>query len=366
MGCGGGSFWNPVASILQVVAPALMGGAMGLGAAGAIPGLAGAGEGALGTGMGAAEGAMAFGDIGAAEAAASAGQLAAGAAGGGLGAGLGSLAESVAGSGALGPGMGAAEGAMGAGDIGAAIEAATAGAAPGAFPAAAFPAAPIPAAAAVTPGVSAPGTAGPAGAMGPVGASGTGLDVGPGVAPGAVGPGPGASATGGSSLAQLAKDLLPYMKIGATGLGGAATVMNALQGADANKLARQATEQRMTAMQPAITYGTQQLQTAQANQVTPAQQAQLDTSRTQMKARINQYLANAGLLDSTTAQEWYSWIDRQVLAMQADMIQQNAASGISAISAGSAAGPAGIQPQTYQTALQGAQQTLGQLAAIGG
>jgi hypothetical protein len=152
------------------------------------------------------------------------------------------------------------------------------------------------------------------------------------------------------------------MKVGALGLGGTGMVMNAVEASQANKIAKEANAARMAAASPAVAYGTTELASAAQGQVTPAQTAQLNTTRAQMKARIDQYLANAGLSDSTTQQDWYNWIDEQIAGMQADMVAQNAQLGISAVGTASAAAPAGTSPQTYETALTSAQQTLAQLA----
>jgi len=394
-GWGGGSFWNPIASGLEDVVPPVATAVMtaGMGDAALLPETAATlGESAetaafTGTGSLAAEGGLtgtiAPLDVGAT----GTGEFLAGPAAAALPEGT---AETALGA-LAGSGLGDVAGASGTGaDAGPAAVAGTSG------PAAAVPSAsaPVtPATSGVTPGVASPGSAGPAGAMGPIGDPGVGAtqaqaDLSAGMGGNAApygADGTTAAATPESSsggLGKLAKEVIgevkPYAQVAGLGLQGASAVMNATQAAAANKMMKQANDAaiqanqtRQAAAQPAVDYGKATLQQAQAGTLTDAQEAQLATTKQQMKARIDQYLANAGLSDSTTAQEWYDWIDQQITAQRATLVQQNAQLGINAIGTASGAAPAGTTPSTadaasmYQASLTSAEKSLGQLAAVG-
>src|SRR5439155_1014017 len=123
--------------------------------------------------------------------------------------------------------------------------------------------------------------------------------------------------------------VLPFLSLGALGLGGAATIRGSQQLAEqtkiagrAQKLQEQTARQTAEAAAPLTQFGTHQLQLAEAGQLPPAIQAQIDQWVQGAKQKAADYAARSGQGDSMMLTEWLSWIEEQGKAMAASYLQE--------------------------------------------
>lgn len=174
------------------------------------------------------------------------------------------------------------------------------------------------------------------------------------------------------TLGDVAKTALPIAQLGATGYGIYSGVQGAGQLAEQTKIAKRAagTQERvageaMAAAQPAREFAKTEFARAAEGQVDPAIQAQIDLWAQGAKQQAMDYLARAGIADSSTAQTWLAWIDQQAQAMKAEALQRQQGLALSATGAatgalGTAGGVAGAEAAGAQQQQQDLQALIGQ------
>lgn len=187
---------------------------------------------------------------------------------------------------------------------------------------------------------------------------------------------------GFGALGDVAKTALPIAQLGATGYGIYGGVQAAGQLAERTKMAKRAAEMQerasgeaMAAGQPAREFATTEFARAAAGQVDPAIQSQINLWAQGAKQQAMDYLARAGIADSSTAQTWLAWIDQQAQAMKSEALQRQQGLAIQATSAaagafgtaGSVAGAEGAGAREQQRGLQALiDQANEQLAKLAG
>jgi hypothetical protein len=170
----------------------------------------------------------------------------------------------------------------------------------------------------------------------------------------------------GGGLAGFAKGALPFAQLGATGLGVASTIKAQQQAAEQMKIQKRAQGLQEAAAVPLSNFGQAELRHAEAGQVPQAVQAQIDLWKQGAKQKARDYLARAGIADSSTAAQWDAWIDQQGEAMKVQALQSESQQGIAALQAsGGQAGQMGQSAAQQQGSLENliaqANQALGRL-----
>ncbi|TMD08287.1 MAG: hypothetical protein E6J01_03885 [Chloroflexi bacterium] len=164
---------------------------------------------------------------------------------------------------------------------------------------------------------------------------------------------PAAPDTGKGMLADfagVAKSALPWINLGATGLGAVSTLRaseaagrQAHTAEKAQKVQAESARQAQQVAQPAAAFGQQELSQAAAGQVPGPIQAQIDEWAQAAKQKAMDYAARSGQGDSTMLTTWLSWIDKQAQSMKAAALEQEQQLGLQGIQTAEAglAGAAG-------------------------
>src|SRR5438034_3363478 len=163
--------------------------------------------------------------------------------------------------------------------------------------------------------------------------------------------------SGASTFGDVARAALPFASLGATGVGIASSIQARNQAAEQNKifgraekLAEQTAGQAAGAAAPLTQFGSDALAKAQRGEIPAPMQAMIDQWKQGAKAQMHEYLASIGQGDSQALAQMDAEIDKQGVAMAAQMLQQEISQG-----AGALTGAAG--------ALTGAGQVAGQVGA---
>lgn len=148
-------------------------------------------------------------------------------------------------------------------------------------------------------------------------------------------------------LGRVAKSTLPFAQLGLAGLG----VKGSLDAAGASRrqarTLEQAQQMQREATQPLTQFGTKELQRAEAGQVDPAVQAQIDQWAQNAKLQAKQWFEHNKIGDSTMMESVLRDIDQKAVAMKAGNLQLMEQMGVGAL--GQAAGAATQGAQTAQT-----------------
>ena len=176
---------------------------------------------------------------------------------------------------------------------------------------------------------------------------------------------------GVGTLGDVAKTALPIAQLGATGYGIASGVQAAGQLAEQTKITKRAAEMQervageaTAAAAPAREFARTEFERAAAGKIDPAIQARIDLWAQGAKQQAMDYLARAGLSDSSTAQSWLAWIDKQAEAMKAEALQGQQALALQATgTATGALAAAGGAAGAEAAGAQAQQQDLTQLIA---
>ena len=126
--------------------------------------------------------------------------------------------------------------------------------------------------------------------------------------------------------------------LGATGLGIANTIGAMNRQAGQEKVQTQGQQLATSAAQPAIAYGTQQLEAAGKGQLPAPMEAAVKQWTDKAKADMRAKLAHLGLGDSTAISQYENQIDEMALSMKANLLQQEGSGGIAALGMGANAG----------------------------
>src|SRR5207245_4406579 len=173
---------------------------------------------------------------------------------------------------------------------------------------------------------------------------------------------PAAPDTGKGMLADfagVAKSALPWINLGATGLGAVSTLRaseaagrQAHTAEKAQKVQAESARQAQQVAQPAAAFGQQELSQAAAGQIPGPIQAQIEEWRQAAKQKAQQYAARSGQGDSTMLTTWLAWIDQQAEGMKASALQQEQDLGLKGIATAEAglAGAAGAAGQADASA----------------
>jgi hypothetical protein len=140
---------------------------------------------------------------------------------------------------------------------------------------------------------------------------------------------------------QVARQVAPVAQLGLGVLGGITGIQAMRQAAEQTRIARQAQQRMSEAAQPAVA-AAQQLTPAGAAAVLggalpPGLEAQVEQWKNDMRARLRQHAANAGLDDSTQLAQWEGLIDLQAQQLRQSLAQSLLAGGLEAV--GAATGP---------------------------
>jgi len=178
--------------------------------------------------------------------------------------------------------------------------------------------------------------------------------------------GPGKDGQGVSPLSAFAQTL----GLGASGLGIANTIGAMNRQAGQERTQQQGQSLAAGAAAPAIAYGTQQVQAAQAGQLPPPMEAAVKQWTDRAKADMRAKLAHLGLGDSTSLMQYEHQIDEMAMAMKANLLQQEGSGGIAALGVGANAGLglAGSTNQNQQllnSLIEQANRTLGIMGSRG-
>jgi len=187
---------------------------------------------------------------------------------------------------------------------------------------------------------------------------------------------------GFADVAGATRNVVPFLSLGALGLGGAATIRGSQQLAEqtniagrAQKLQEQTARSTAEAAAPLTQFGTHQLQLAEAGQLPPAIQAQIDQWVAGALQKARDYAARSGQGDSMMLASWEDWIIQQGKAIGATFLQEQERLGITGLqagagalaSAGGAAGgvsqTAGAESQAITALMSQANQALATLSA---
>jgi hypothetical protein len=175
--------------------------------------------------------------------------------------------------------------------------------------------------------------------------------------------GPGRDGAGVSPLSAFAQTL----GLGAAGLGIANTIGAMNRQAGQERTQQQGQGFAAAAAQPAIAYGTQQVQAAQAGQLPAPMEAAVKQWTDRAKADMRAKLAHLGLGDSTALGQYEAQIDEMALAMKAQLLQQEGSGGVAALGVGANAGLGLAQSgqqneQLLSSLIEQANRTLGIMA----
>lgn len=173
------------------------------------------------------------------------------------------------------------------------------------------------------------------------------------------------SAIGG--FGDFAKKLAPAAQLGATGFGIASNIKAQQQAGENAKSIKRAIETQERAAVPLTNFGEAQLKNAQAGNVPQAVQAQIDSWAQAAKVKARDYLARAGISDSSAAAQWDAYIDQQAQAMKAQALTAEGQQGVDALSRGAQAASgvgqqAGQQQSSLENLIASANKELARLA----
>jgi len=165
-----------------------------------------------------------------------------------------------------------------------------------------------------------------------------------------------------SGFGDVAKAALPFASLGATGVGIASSIQARNQAAEQNrimgraeKLQERTAGEAASAAAPLTQFGSDALAKAQRGEIPAPMQALIDQWKQGAKAQMHQYLASIGQGDSQTLAQMDAEIDKQGVAMAAQMLQQEISQG-----AGALTGAAGALTGAGQVAGQVGQRAAGQ------
>lgn len=166
---------------------------------------------------------------------------------------------------------------------------------------------------------------------------------------------------------KFAKGALPFAQLGATGLGVANSLKAQQAAAENSKRVKEAFALQERAAVPLTNFGEAQLKNAQAGNVPTAVQAQIDQWAQGAKVKARDYLARAGIGDSSAAAQWDAYIDQQAQAMKAQALSAESQQGIDALGKGAnvasgIGGQAGQQQTSLEALIAAANQQLGRLS----
>jgi hypothetical protein len=119
------------------------------------------------------------------------------------------------------------------------------------------------------------------------------------------------------------------LKTAAPYVGVAAGVLAKKGGKDGTGGAASGQIGQISAQEQAV--GNQLLQDYQNGKLQPADQAAIDQFKTQSRSQMNQYLSNAGISDSTMAQEEMAKIDQNAMIMYGKFRSQTLTAGLAAL-----------------------------------
>lgn len=148
----------------------------------------------------------------------------------------------------------------------------------------------------------------------------------------------GGSSTGGDILSMI----LPLVLTGAT------QGISSLLGKDINKNIDQANKAQSQIVSGTVPGGAAQVKAAQAGQLTPAQQAEVDQMKKQQTAQMEQAYSNMGIPMSTMRAQSQNEIEQKALAFANDLINQSFSQGIQAMQLGNSAAQAQLNSAMAQ------------------
>lgn len=152
-------------------------------------------------------------------------------------------------------------------------------------------------------------------------------------------------------VGDLAKSVSPIASLATAGMGIAGGIQASKTAAqqakvarDSQRLQQQNAAATAAAAQPLTDFGKEQLKQAQAGQIPPAIQAQIDTWAQGAKAQARDYMARSGQGNSQAMTQWEAYIDQQAKAMAATYLQQEQSLGMQGLTQGAnALGSSGAQ-----------------------
>lgn len=177
--------------------------------------------------------------------------------------------------------------------------------------------------------------------------------------------------SGISTLGGVAKEILPAAQLGAGVMGAVTSARAAGEMGEQAKIARRGQElqtqmarETAGAAAPLTQFGARELGRAEAGQLPPAIEQQIELWVQGSKQKAHDYLARAGQGESSTLEAWDAWIEQQAIAMRAQALQEQERIGISSLGAGAGAlGGAGAQAGAVTAGAEGQMQGLEQLIA---
>lgn len=181
------------------------------------------------------------------------------------------------------------------------------------------------------------------------------------------GGGGGGGGQGGGAGASPLSVLSQGLGLGATGLGIANTIGAMNRQAGQEKTQTQGQQLATSAAQPAIAYGTQQLEAAGKGQLPAPMEAAVKQWTDRAKADMRAKLAHLGLGDSTAIAQYENQIDEMALSMKANLLQGEGSQGIAALGMGANAGlglaqSTGQNQQLLNSLIEQANRSLGLMA----
>jgi len=169
------------------------------------------------------------------------------------------------------------------------------------------------------------------------------------------GAGSGGGFLGGGGLNDVLTGIGPALRLATTGAGIGSSIYGLTQAAGQRKQLEQQQKQQAATAAPAAAAG-QQLTSAGSQALLggplPAQlESQVDQFKANARMKIRDYLAKAGITDSTMAQQFDTFIDMQAQTLRSQLAQNLLQSGYSGI--GAAMGPSGQVSATAQGLMGG-------------
>ena len=145
-------------------------------------------------------------------------------------------------------------------------------------------------------------------------------------------------------VADIGKAVSPLVGLGTAGMGLAAGIQGAKTSAENAKinrgaldLQRQIASQQQAAAQPLTQFGSETLHRAEAGQIPPAIQAQIDVWKQGALQKARDYAARAGQGDSMMLRQWEDYIEQQAQAMGAQYLMEQQQQGVNALGQGAQA-----------------------------
>lgn len=143
------------------------------------------------------------------------------------------------------------------------------------------------------------------------------------------------------SFGSLAKAALPWAQVGAAGANIGLGIQGATQLASQTKIAQDTAKRQSKIGSEAADFGRNEIARAEAGQVPPAVQAQIDQWTQGAKQQAMDQAARTGQGDSTQLKQWLAWIDQQAQAMKASYLGQEETMGLNAYQIGMGGGGGG-------------------------